>query len=314
MYHKSIRKIFLTLILFLFVFSFLTAGKAMAQRAQISTPTLTEEEKIATESPTASESAKKEEKKIIEEEDLTKPEEEEARKEFLALFSKRPIDEPNILNFGGFIVQYAVRNGVPANTIILILLLPFLATLAVVFRQIIGVPTLEVLVPIALSITLVATGLTAGAILLGTILIASLVARFLLKRIRIMQLPKLAISMLIVSVFVFFSLVISASLGLVTVNQLSFFPVLLLILLSDKIVALQLARGSKPAITITFFTLVLGGIGYIILSVSIIRDYLVLYPEIILILIPVNIILGRYFGLRLTEYHRFAAFRKYVNQ
>jgi len=135
-----------------------------------------------------------------------------------------------------------------------------------------------------------------------------------LKKIRIMQLPKMALSMLLVAIFVFMSLTVSASLGILTVRQLSFFPVLLLILLSDKIVALQLARGSKPAIIITFFTLMLGAAGYVILSVGIIRNYLLLYPEIIFILIPINLLLGRYFGLRLTEYHRFAPFRKYVNQ
>lgn len=262
----------------------------------------------------ATKSAGKEEVEKPKQEDLTKPEEEEAKKEFIELFSSRPIEDVNFFNFAGFFVQYAVRSGVPANTIILILLLPFLATLVVFFRQIIGLPTLEMLVPIALAITLIATGLTAGAILLITILLASFVARLILKKIRIMQLPKMALSMLLVAIFVFMSLTVSASLGILTVRQLSFFPVLLLILLSDKIVALQLARGSKPAIIITFFTLMLGAVGYVILSVGIIRNYLLLYPEIIFILIPINILLGRYFGLRLTEYHRFSAFRKYVNQ
>ncbi|KKQ96546.1 MAG: hypothetical protein A3C27_01815 [Candidatus Levybacteria bacterium RIFCSPHIGHO2_02_FULL_39_36] len=262
----------------------------------------------------ATKSAEKEEIQKLTQEDLTKPEEDEAKKEFIELFSSRPIEDITFFNFAGFFVQYAVRSGVPANTIILILLLPFLATLVVFFRQIIGLPTLEMLVPIALAITLIATGLTAGAILLITILLASFVARLILKKIRIMQLPKMALSMLLVAIFVFMSLTVSASLGILTVRQLSFFPVLLLILLSDKIVALQLARGSKPAIIITFFTLMLGAAGYVILSVGIIRNYLLLYPEIIFILIPINLLLGRYFGLRLTEYHRFAPFRKYVNQ
>ncbi len=287
------------------------AGKSLAQSSLsqvIDGPVATDSAQAATNS------AEKKEIEKIKGEDLTKPEEEEAKREFLTLFSKRPINDLTFLNFAGFTVQYAVRNGVPVNTIILILLLPFLATLVVFFRQIIGIPTLELLVPIALSITLVATGLAAGGILLVTILLGSFVARTILKRIRIMQLPKMAISMLLISIFVFLSLTASASIGLLTVKQLSFFPVLLLVLLSDKIVALQLARGNKPAITITFFTLVLGAIGYIILSVEVIRTSILLYPEIILVLIPINIFIGRYFGLRLTEYHRFAAFRKYVNQ
>lgn len=270
----------------------------------------TESAQIAT--PSADNKQKELEK--IKEEDITKPEEEKAKREFLVLFSKRQINEPGFTNFMGYAVQYAIRNGVPANTIILILLLPFLATTVVIVRNILGFPTLEMLVPIALAITLIATGPIAGAILLTTILFASTISRYILKRIRIMQLPKMAISMLIVSIFVFAALVVSASFGLLSVTQLSFFPVLLLILLSDKIVGLQLSRGTKPAIVITFFTLLLGSLGYAILSVEIIRGYVLLYPEIILILIPLNVLLGRYFGLRLTEYHRFSEFRHYVNQ
>lgn len=273
---------------------------------------LPDSEDLATASaPTATPSAI--ENKIADEEDLTKPEEAKSRKEFLKLFNKRPINEPDFVNLMGYTVQYAVRTGVPVNTIILILLLPLIATIIVFFRQIVGIPTLEVLVPIAFSITLVATGLAVGTILLATVLLASIIARIIVKRIRIMQLPKMALSMLIVSGLVFVSLTVSASLRLFDVGELSFLPVLLFILLSDRIVAVQLLKGIKPAVVITLFTLALGLLGYLILSNDFIRNYVILYPEIILFLIPINIIMGRYFGLRLTEYRRFQTFRKYVD-
>lgn len=213
-----------------------------------------------------------------------------------------------------YTVQYAVRTGVSANTIILILLLPFLATLVVFFRQIIGLPTLEMLVPIALSVTLVATGITVGTIFLITILLGSIISRLILKKIRIMQLPKMALSMFLISLFVLVTLVAGASLTIFDVSQLSFLPLLLLILLSDKMVGLQLARGAKTAIVVTVFTLILSGIGYFILTYQPFRFYILLYPELVLILIPANFALGRYFGLRLTEYHRFSSFRRYVNK
>lgn len=124
------------------------------------------EVKVATNEASASPSAEKQkELEKLKEEDLTKPEEEKAKKEFLALFSKRQINELGFTNFMGFFVQYAVRSGVPANTIILILLLPFLATVVVFVRNILGFPTLEMLVPIALAITLIATGPIAGVVL-----------------------------------------------------------------------------------------------------------------------------------------------------
>ncbi|HVZ12050.1 MAG TPA: 7TM domain-containing protein, partial [Patescibacteria group bacterium] len=116
--------------------------------------------------------------------DLTGPNDARARRVFTNLFSKRPISEPNFFNVMEYSIQYAVRIGVPPNVIILILLLPFLATLIVFFRQIIGIPTLELLVPITIAITLLATGLEVGTILLLTILFGSIISRIILKRVR----------------------------------------------------------------------------------------------------------------------------------
>lgn len=243
--------------------------------------------------------------------DVTQPEEEEAKREYLELFKSRPVDHLTPLNFTAYTVQYAVRQGVPANTIMLILLLPFLATIVAAFRHIIGVPSLGLLVPIAFSITLLATGISAGAILLAAILLASGAARIILKRLRIMQLPKMALSMLVVAIFIFIALTGSAGAGLLAVRQLSIFPILLFILLSDRIVALLLERTMIETVQITLITLILGLLGFFLLSFEPIQRFILLYPETIFLLIPINIIIGRYFGLRVTEYFRFAPVNRY---
>ena len=112
----------------------------------------------ATESAMATASAKVEEL-VPKQIDLTQPGGEQARRVYERLYQSRPLDSPDVLNIVEYTIQYAVRTGVPANIIILILLLPFIATMFVFSRQIIGIPTLEMLVPIALSAALVATGL-----------------------------------------------------------------------------------------------------------------------------------------------------------
>lgn len=279
-------------------------------------PELDPEVEIATDSATVASLSAEEQEEIdrIRQEDITKPEEIDEREEYLALFANRPIETPTIFNFTGYAIQYAVREGVPANTIMLILLLPFLATLAVFVRHIIGLPSLEMIVPIALSITLVSTGISAGAVLLITILLASTIARLMLKKIRIMQLPKMALSIFVVSLFVFISLTVSASVGMLTVTQLSIFPVLLLILLGEKIVSLQLSRSAGETFQIATVTILMGLLGFAILQSEMIRRFVLLYPEVIYILIPLNILMGRYFGLRLTEVYRFSKLRKYANQ
>ena len=249
---------------------------------------------------------------VAEKKDVTKPETKTDREKMMELFAKdRSLKGLNIFNFTAFGVQYAVHEGVPANTIILILLLPLLATVVVFFRYIIGWSGLGILVPIALSITLLSTGLGTGFILLATILLASFVARLILKRIRIMQLPKLALSMMLVAVTIVVVLTFATTSKIFNVQDISIFPILLLVLLSDRVVALFLERSLREVITITSVTLILGVIGYFMLSWSLLRTIVVLYPEIILLVIPVNILMGRYFGLRVTEYVRFRPIREY---
>ena len=283
-----------------------------AQSSRLLPEILKDAEEKASSAAKASQSAKeKEEIEKIKKGDVTQPEEEEEKREFLRLFKNRPADEPTITNFMAWAVQYAVKSGVPANTIILILLLPFLASIVAAFRHIIGLPSLGLLVPIAFSITLLATGISAGAILLAAILLASGLARFLLKRLRIMQLPKMALSMLVVAIFIFIALTGSAAAGILTVKQLSIFPVLLFILLSDRIVALLLERSTSETIQITLITLILGLLGFFLLSFEPIQHFIILYPESVLLLIPIDIIIGRYFGLRVSEYFRFAPLKQH---
>lgn len=241
--------------------------------------------------------------------DVTQPERPEQKDEILQLFEKRPIKEINFSNFFAYAVQHAVDVGVPANTIFVILALPILAALIAFVRHVVGLPTLGLYVPIALSITLVSTGVAAGMILLLSILFAATLAKVLLKRLKIMQLPKVALSMFLVSLCIFATLVVSAQFEVLAVRQLSIFPLLLLILLSERVVELQLERTLKETFTITFITCLLAIAGYAILTNQGIQNTILLYPELVLLLIPANILIGRYFGLRLTEYYRFMPLR-----
>lgn len=288
------------LICLIFVLSLLIPfTKTHAQSAIIIEPSIE-----ASKSAEASQAAKDEKK----EEDVTKPEEPEEREEVFQLFDRRPADELNPLNGIAFALQAVVKSGVPANTVVLILLLPVLATMIVFFRYVIGVPTLGLLVPIALSITLLATGILTGLLLLITIVFGSLFSRILFKKIRIMQLPKLSLSIFVISILILALLSVRAG-GLISVSQLSIFPVMIMIILSERIVSLQLERSFNETITITLVTLILGIIGFFLLSFEMLRTLVLLYPELILLVIPVNILIGRYFGLRLNEYFRFSHIR-----
>jgi hypothetical protein len=285
----------LSLTALFFVLSFFSPVKSYAQDFLYLTPAPPE--------PTASVSAK--ETIIKNEKSVAEPEEATQKQAVVNLLNKRASGNLNLTNFLPYAELAAIKAGVPANTIILILLLPLLATIVVSFRYLIGLSGIGLLVPIALSVTLLATGVTPGFILIAAILLASIVSRFLLKKLRIMQMPKMALSMFVVAIFLVATLYASAAFNIFDVTNLSIFPILLFILLSDRITALFMERDIQETMLTTAVTLLLGILGFILLSLEYVRSLVLLYPELIFLLIPINILIGRYFGLRVTEYIKF---------
>lgn len=243
---------------------------------------------------------------------ITSLETESQRQQILSqLMEKRGTNHVTYTNFIPAAVQYAIMAGVPTNTIVLILLLPILATIVVAFRYLVGLSGIGLLVPIALSITLLGTDVTPGFIMLTAIILASLVSRFILRRLPIMQMPKVALSMLMVAIFLLAALTISSIYGIIDVRSLSIFPILLFILLSDRIVSLFLERDFVETIQTTIITLFLAVLGFLLLTWQQLRFFILVYPESILLLIPINIAIGRYFGLRMTEYIKFQPILKH---
>lgn len=247
--------------------------------------------------------------------DFTRPEADLERDQIVSLFEERRlVESPTLFNFLGYWVQQSVMIGVPANTILLILLIPVLATLVTFVRVVIGLPTLEMLVPIILAFAFVAVGIVMGLLILGSIIVASFVSRSLLREVKIMFFAKRSLSLLILAFFVFAALVVGVGLDIERVAELSIFPVLILTLLGDSIVNVQLHQRLRDTIIITVATIALGLAGYFLATSLTVRDLLILYPELVLLTIPCNLVIGRYFGLRVSEYFRFRTFQQYSTE
>jgi hypothetical protein len=129
-----------------------------------------------------------------------------------------------------------------------------------------------------------------------------------------MYFPKRSLYHLFLAVFVFAALTISIILELESIRDLSIFPVLILTLLGDSIVSVQLRKTVRETILITSVTIGLGLIGYALATSVSVRDAIILWPEIILLTVPVNFMLGRYFGLRLSEVFRFRTLESYASE
>lgn len=209
-------------------------------------------------------------------------------------------------------IKYAIRGavdaGVPVNTITLLLLLPGVAAFIAAARHLIGLRGFGIFLPAALSVVFVATGPVLGIILFMIIVFVSSVFRFGLRRmkIRLQYLPRMALLLWVVVASILGILFAAPIIRQPDLNNVSIFPVLILVLLAEDFTRVQLGKSAKTAINITSETLILALVSYFFLVLKPVQEFALLKPEIWIVSIAVfDYLVGRYVGLRFIEFWRF---------
>ena len=214
-------------------------------------------------------------------------------------------------------IKYAIRGaveaGVPANTIVLLLLLPVIAAIIAAARHIVGLRGFGIFLPAALAVTFVATGPLVGIGLFLAIVAVSVSARMILRKtkVKLQYLPRMAILLWLVVLAVLGILFAAPLIKAPQLTKVSIFPVLILALLAEDFTRVQLGKSAETAINLTSETLVLALVSYIFLTLESLQKFSLLNPEILLVSVfALDFILGKYAGLRLMEFWRF---RKLIN-
>lgn len=124
--------------------------------------------------------------------------------------------------------------------------------------------------------------------------------------------PRMAIVLTIVSLTIFAVFVIGGYFEKTGLLAISIFPIIVMIILTEKFVEVQIEKGNKTAIRLTLETLILSIVSYYIVSWESFKTIILAFPEIILLTILLNIAFGRFSGLRVVEYFRFRKILKNV--
>jgi PKD repeat protein len=223
----------------------------------------------------------------------------------LGTFSARTVRDIGLTNFMSFGINYLINRGVPVSNIILILMLPLIATILSFTRQVVGIKAFGLVTPAMTTLSFLVLGLVYGLIAFAAILASGTLTRLALRRLRLLYLPRMALVLTSSSLAILILLGLSAAFKPAALASFSIFPVLLLIVLAEEFISVQFSAGAKAAAKVTIATLLLAIAGYYVMSWELLRTFLVSYPETVLLTIPINIIFGRWSGLRLTEYLRF---------
>lgn len=279
----------------LFVFASLMVGEVRAQEAT----TAAEASESAV---VASESAQAIVEEFVPKSDLTQPTA-EVKGKLARLIDENPTGELTWYNFLRYFIERAVKQGVPANTLVLIILFPLAVTLVAASRHLIGIRGTGILTPALLAVAFLATGVWAGVILFGLTLAVTIVSRSLLKNFRLQYLPRVALLLWFVSAGVLLVMFVAGEWGYDNLTSIGIFPILILMLLSETFIDLQSGRSASEARTLIIQTVGLAIITSLILGWEMVQRAVILAPEIIFFgLAVIDVFMGKYTGLRLSEY------------
>lgn len=205
-------------------------------------------------------------------------------------------------------INFIVEQGVPLQTVALLLMLPIIVTMVAFFRQVVGIKAFGIYTPSIITFALLAfdpNGLKYGITIFISVIAVGTLSRLLMKKFRLLYLPRVAMTVSIVSLAILGILVIGGMTHRTGLAAVSIFPLLIMITLAEKFVATQIEKGSRVALILAVETLVISVAGYFLIGWNALITLVLTYPWIILFTFVINFSLGKWTGLRITELLRF---------
>jgi len=191
------------------------------------------------------------------------------------------------------------------KNLFLLLLLPLGGLIVALLRNIVGIRTFGVFLPVLIAFSLLETGFSTGMVLfLFLILFVGLITRPF-DAMGLLHTPKLVISLTMMVLVMAMGNYLGLAFNIAWLGALTLFPTIILTISAERFSKLIVEDGFQKATGTLLQTLVAVGICFLVFSVKGLDAILILFPELLLLVITACMLLGRYVGLRWTELFRF---------
>ncbi len=194
----------------------------------------------------------------------------------------------------------------------IVLLIPLGAVLLSFSRNMIGVATFGIFTPVLLTLFFIETSLSFGILFFGLVITLGFFQRYILDRFYLLAVPRLSILLtLVVMSFVGFIMVNEqyAFMG-VSPSRLNYFPIVIVTVFIERFSVYFVEEGTWNTLKSLFGTFFVALLCYLLFSFENLRVAMITHPELLLMAIGLNILIGSYKGYRLSEIFRFRDFRK----
>ncbi len=189
----------------------------------------------------------------------------------------------------------------------ILLVVPIGALILVLLRNVVGLRTFGTFMPILIALAFRETQLLWGVILFSLLVVMGLAVRLYLERLKLLVVPRLAAMLSVVIILmVNFSMVthhLEMQMGL----SVALFPMVIMTMAIERMSIIWDESGPYEAFRQGVGTLMVSSVVYLVMNQPTIDHLVFVFPELLLPILAVTLLLGRYTGYRLTELARFRA-------
>lgn len=209
--------------------------------------------------------------------------------------------ETSLFNLASVLSSLALS---PQTTAIL-LLFPLCTLLITFLRNVIGVKTFGIFMPMLIAATCLYTGLVKG--LLGFVVIIAIATLFhaVLDRMRVLKTARLASVITLITLCFLLMLIVSNERLRVELGILSLFPIVIITFISERVFQTLQVQDRMDVLMTTLGTMITLLICYFYMQSILIQGLFSYFPALYLLVLAGQLSIGKWSGMRLSELLRF---------
>ncbi|TCL08771.1 uncharacterized protein with transglutaminase domain [Shimia isoporae] len=191
------------------------------------------------------------------------------------------------------------------NTFATLLLIPIGALVVVVLRNLVGLQTSGTFMPILIALTFVQTELIAGLSLFLIVVGVGLVIRGYLTSLNLLLVPRIAAVLIVVTGLYLALSVVGFKLGVTAALSITFFPMIIIAWTIERMSVLAEEEGMRDVLVQGGGSLFTAIVAYLLMTDRQVAYLTFAYPELLLVVLALILVIGQYTGYRLSELRRF---------
>jgi hypothetical protein len=191
------------------------------------------------------------------------------------------------------------------RTFRILLLVPLGALLISLLKNLVGFPTFGIFMPVLMALSFRNTGLYYGLIIFFSVLLVGYAVRRVLEKLRLLLVPRMSVILtLVIAAFTVLAL-IGSKYGLREFMAVGLLPFVILTMVIERFFVLVEEAGVKQGVHTALGSMAVSVITYGIISWEPLQLTFFVYPEFMAVVAALQILVGQYTGLRLSELFRF---------